>query len=197
MAVIESAAAGVRAAERGATYLLLRMPAADARSQYRELTLLVKEAQLPVLIRGRSDLALATGAAGVNLPEDDITVARARSLLGPDRLVGRSVHSLASASRAAAEGADFIVFGPVFPTPTHPGSPGLGLAALGEVVRTVAIPVLAIGGVYGARSAECLAAGAAGYAAIRQFQGGWPRGGFAEHGRQGGAPPSVRNDPAR
>ena len=170
MAVIESAAAGARAADRGATHLLLRMPAADARLQYRELTELMRKTSLPVLVRGRPDLALATGAAGVNLPEDDITVAGARSLLGPDRLVGRSVHSLASASRAAAEGADFVVFGPVFPTPTHPGSAGLGLAALGEVVRAIAIPVLAIGGVDSARSGECLAAGAAGYAAIRQFQ---------------------------
>jgi thiamine-phosphate pyrophosphorylase len=171
MAVIESAA-GVRAAERGATHLLLRMPAADARVQFRELTELIRETSLPVLVRGRPDLALAAGAAGVNLPEDDITIAGARSLLGPARLVGRSVHSLASASRAAAEGADFVIFGPVFPTPTHPGSPGLGLAALGEVVRAIAIPVVAIGGVDGARSAECLAAGAAGYAAIRHFQGG-------------------------
>ena len=170
MAVIESAAAGLRAAERGATHLLLRMPAADNRSQYRELIQLVEEAQLPVLVRGRPDLALAAGAAGVNLPEDDITVAGARSLLGPDRLIGRSVHSLASASRAAADGADFVVFGPVFRTPTHPGSPGLGLAALGEVVRAVAVPVLAIGGVDGALSADCLAAGAAGYAAIRRFR---------------------------
>ena len=170
MAVIESAVAGLRAAERGATHLLLRMPAADYRSQYRELIQLVEEAQLPVLVRGRPDLALAAGAAGVNLPEDDITVAGARALLGPDRLIGRSVHSLASASRAAADGADFVVFGPVFPTPTHPGSPGLGLAALGEVVRAVAIPVLAIGGVDGALGADCLAAGAAGYAAIRRFR---------------------------
>jgi thiamine-phosphate pyrophosphorylase len=146
------------------------MPGADVRVQYREATELIREASLPVLVRGRPDLALAAGAAGVNLPEDDITVAGARSLLGPERLVGRSVHSLASASRAAAEGADFVIFGPVFPTPTHPGSPGLGLAALGAVGRAIAIPVLAIGGVGRAQRADCLAAGAAGYAAIRHFQ---------------------------
>jgi thiamine-phosphate diphosphorylase len=169
MAVIESAAAGLRAAERGATHLLLRMPDVHARSQYRELTALLGATPLPVLVRGRPDLALATGAAGVNLPEADIPVAAARSLLGPDRLLGRSVHSLAAASVAEAEGADFVVFGPVFPTPTHPGSPGLGLAALQEVARALAIPVLAIGGVDAARGAACLAAGAAGYAAVRQF----------------------------
>jgi len=170
MAVIASAADGLRAAERGANHLLLRMPDADPRDQSRELTALVGATPLPVLVRGRPDLALAAGAAGVNLPEADIPVSGARSLLGPDRLVGRSVHSLAAASLAVAEGADFVVFGPVFPTPTHPGMPGLGLAALGEVARAVAIPVLAIGGVDATRSAECLAAGAAGYAAIRHFQ---------------------------
>lgn len=172
MAVIESAAAGLRAADRGATHLLLRMPGAEARAQYRELTALVDSTPLPVLVRGRPDLALAAGAAGVNLPEADIPVAGARSLLGPDRLVGRSVHSPPAAAVAEAEGADFVLFGPVFPTPTHPGMPALGLAALGEVVRAVAIPVLAIGGVDAARGARCLEAGAAGYAAIRHFGDG-------------------------
>ena len=170
MAVIESAAAGLRAAERGATHLLLRMPDADARAQYRELTALVGATPLPVLVRSRPDLALAAGAAGVNLPEADIPVAGARSLLGPDRLVGRSVHSLAAASVAEAEGADFVVFGPVFPTPSHPGELGFGLLALAEVASAVAVPVLAIGGVDVRRGAECLAAGAAGYAAIRHFR---------------------------
>ena len=85
-------------------------------------------------------------------------------------MLGRSVHSIAAASVAEAEGADFVIFGPVFPTPTHPGAPGLGLRALAEVARAVAIPVLAIGGVDAARAADCLAAGAAGHAAIRQFR---------------------------
>jgi thiamine-phosphate diphosphorylase len=169
MAVVDSADAGLRAAERGATHLLLRMPGASGRAQYEELRALLGATSIPVLVRGRPDLALAAGAAGVNLPEADITVAGARALLGPQRLVGRSVHSLAAAATAAAEGADFVLFGPVFPTPTHPGSAGLGLAALGEVVRAVAIAVLAIGGIDEARGADCLAAGGAGYAAIRLF----------------------------
>jgi thiamine-phosphate pyrophosphorylase len=171
MAVVGSAEGGLRAAERGATHLLLRMPGAGGRAQYEELQALVSAASVPVLVRGRPDLALAAGAAGVNLPEADITVAGARSLLGPDRLVGRSVHSRASALAAAAEGADFVLVGPVFPTPTHPGAPGLGLDALGVLARAVRIPVLAIGGVDAARAAECLAVGAAGYAAIRLFAG--------------------------
>jgi len=169
MAVIDSAAAGRRAAQRGATHLLLRMPGADARTEYRELSTLVGATPLPVLVRGRPDLALAAAAAGVNLPEADIPAAAARFLLGPDRLVGRSVHTLAAATVSAKEGADFVIFGPVFATPSHPGSAGLGLAALGEVVRAVAIPVLAIGGVDAVRGAACIDAGAGGYAAIRLF----------------------------
>ena len=169
MAVIKSAAGGRRAVERGATHLLLRMPGADARTQYQELTELLGATPLPVLMSGRPDLAVAAGAAGVNLPEADIPVSAARSLLGPDRLIGRSVHSLGAAAAAAADGADFVVFGPVFPTPSHPGAPGFGLQALAEVARSVAIPVLAIGGVDARLGADCVAAGAAGYAAIRQF----------------------------
>jgi thiamine-phosphate pyrophosphorylase len=170
MAVIASTAAGLRAAELGATHLLLRMPRAEGRVQYQELTALVGGTRLPVLIRGRPDLALAVGGAGVNLPEADIPVAAARLLLGPDRLVGRSVHSPAAARVAASEGADFVVYGPVFATPSHPGGAGLGLAALVDVVRAVSIPVLAIGGVDAARGAECIAVGAGGYAAIRLFE---------------------------
>src|SRR5258708_37524428 len=171
MAVVDNADAGRRAAEWGATHLLLRMPGASGRAEYEELRALVGATSRPGLARGRADLALAAGAAGVNLPEADISVAGARALLGPERLVGRSVHSLAAASTAAAEGADFILFGPVFPTPTHPGTAGLGLAALGGVVGAVTIPVLAIGGVDEERGGDCLAAGAAGYAAIRLFSG--------------------------
>jgi thiamine-phosphate diphosphorylase len=171
MAVTDGAAAGLAAAQRGATHLLLRMPGAEVRAQYQELTRLVDSSALPVLISGRPDLALAAGAAGVNLPEADIAVAAARALLGPGRLLGRSVHSLTAAGRAATEGADFVIFGPVYSTPSHPGSEGFGLEALAEVVKALDIPVLAIGGVDRERGAACLAVGAGGYAAIRLFQG--------------------------
>jgi thiamine-phosphate diphosphorylase len=134
-----------------------------------EVTRLVAESRVPVLLSSRVDLALACGAAGVHLPEQDLPVAAARRLLGGDRLVGRSVHSPAAAREAEAEGADYVVFGPVFATDSHPGRVPLGLAALREVTATVAIPVLAIGGVDAERAAVCRRAGAAGFAAIRYF----------------------------
>jgi thiamine monophosphate synthase len=63
-----------------------------------------------------------------------------------------------------------VIFGPVWPSPSHPGHGAHGLDALAAVVRAVQVPVLAIGGVTSARARECLAVGAAGYAAIRMFQ---------------------------
>jgi len=106
----------------------------------------------------------------VHLPERDLPVAGARRLLGPDRLVGRSVHSVDAAVRAEAEGADYVVFGSVFASASHPGQEVAGLAALERVAAAVRIPVLAIGGVGADRVAACLAAGAAGFAAIRYFE---------------------------
>lgn len=169
MAVTDSVAGGLRAADLGATHLLLRRISASAGEQYRILCDMVGATPLPVLSRGRPDLALAAGAAGVNLPEDDIPSRDARSLLGDHRLIGRSVHSVAGAEAAASGPIDFLILGPIFPTPTHPWAPGLGLDVLAEAARRVGVPVLAIGGIDRGRAGECLAAGAAGYAAIRLF----------------------------
>jgi thiamine-phosphate diphosphorylase len=168
MAIVSSAAAGLRAASR-ATIVQLRAPGLSTAALENEATQLIAAASVPVLISSRCDVALATGAAGVNLPEGDISVADARTLVG-DRLVGRSAHSVPSAQQAEREGADFVIFGPVWESPSHPGYDAVGLAALAQVVRSVGIPVLAIGGVTEERAAEILASGAAGYAAIRLFE---------------------------
>jgi thiamine-phosphate pyrophosphorylase len=176
MAVVESASAGLRAAPR-ATIIQLRAPALSARALEREANELLASASVPVIVSSRCDVALACGAAGVNLPESDVTVADARTLLGR-RLVGRSVHSIDGALQAEREGADFIIFGPVWPSASHPGTSPAGVAGLELVSRSVRIPVLAIGGVTEDRIAECHAAGAAGYAAIGMFaspQGGRSR----------------------
>jgi thiamine-phosphate pyrophosphorylase len=168
MAVVADATSGTRAASRGATIIQLRAPGLSARELEREAVALVREVSVPVLVSSRCDIALAVGAAGVNLPERDILVVDARRLLG-SRLVGRSVHSVGAAREAERQGADYVIFGPVWPSPTHTGAEGFGVAALAEVASAVRIPVLAIGGVKMDRVAECRAAGAAGYAAIRMF----------------------------
>ena len=168
MAVVTSASAGLRAAPR-ATVIQFRAPEMSTAALEKEAIELVASASVPVLVSSRCDVALACGAAGVNLPERDIPVVEARRLLG-DRLVGRSVHSIEGARQAEREGADFVIFGPVWRSPSHPGSTPVGVAALKQVARSVQIPVLAIGGVTEERIAECHAAGAAGYAAIGLFR---------------------------
>ena len=168
MAVVSSASAGLRAASR-ATILQLRAPNLTTDALEREANELVGSAPIPVVVSSRCEVALASGAAGVNLPEHDISVADARSLLG-QRLVGRSVHSIDAAQQAERDGADFIIFGPIWESASHPGATPAGVGALERVARAVKIPVLAIGGVTEARITECHAAGAAGYAAIGMFQ---------------------------
>jgi thiamine-phosphate diphosphorylase len=168
MAVVSSASAGLRAAPR-ATVIQLRAPDLSTAALESEASLLVASAPIPVIVSSRCDVALASGAAGVNLPEHDISVADARTLLGR-RLVGRSVHSVDGARLAESEGADFVIFGPIWESASHPGSSPAGVGALERVAHAVSIPVLAIGGVTEERIAECQAAGAAGFAAIGMFK---------------------------
>ncbi|HET7420589.1 MAG TPA: thiamine phosphate synthase [Candidatus Dormibacteraeota bacterium] len=168
MAIVADAKSGLRAAPR-ASVLQLRAPQLDARRLEREATDLVASVDLPVLVSSRCDVALAAGAAGVNLPERDISTHDARALIGHG-LVGRSVHSVEAAQRAQVEGADFVIFGPVWESASHPGARPAGLEALRRIAGAVRIPVLAVGGVTEERVGQCLAAGAAGYAAISMFR---------------------------
>ncbi len=168
MAIVTSAAAGMRAAPR-ATILQLRAPTSTASTIEREASALVATSPVPIVVSSRCDIALATGAVGVNLPENDIPVDVARALMG-ERLVGRSVHSLDGALRAESEGATYVIFGPVWASTSHPASAPAGIAALSQIAHAVRIPVLAIGGITEERIAECHAAGASGYAAIGMFQ---------------------------
>ncbi len=169
MAVVPAATAGGVALTRGATILQLRIPGAPAALLEKEARTLIATSHVPVLVSSRADVVLAVGAIGVHLPESDIPVADARQLLGSTRLIGRSVHSLEAALEAAGQGADYLVFGPVFETESHQDQAPAGVSALREVCAAVRIPVLAIGGVDGARAREIQEAGAAGYAAIRAF----------------------------
>ena len=120
-----------------------------------------------LLINDRIDVALAVGADGVHLPVASFSPADARALLGPDRLVGVSTHSIEQVQRASAGGADFVVFGPVFDTPSKRAfGPPLGLAALAQAAGAASVPVFAIGGVTAARAAAVRQHGAHGLAVI-------------------------------
>ena len=134
-----------------------------------------RETSARVLVNDRLDVALAANAAGVHLGEKSLpleVVSEWRRSAGRlDFLIGVSCHSLESARAAERGGADYIFFGPVFATPSKAafGAPQ-GIERLREVCASVAIPVLAIGGVNVENARECIAAGAAGIAAIRLFQ---------------------------
>jgi thiamine-phosphate pyrophosphorylase len=120
-----------------------------------------------LLINDRIDVALAVNADGVHLTTVSLPTNIARQLLGPDRLIGVSTHNPAEAQAAAEGGADFVVFGPVFFTPSKaPYGQPVGLDALRAVRAEVPIPILAIGGVQKANLDQVLAAGADGIAVI-------------------------------
>ncbi len=118
--------------------------------------------QALLLVNGPLAVALAAEADGVHLPEDAPPVHRPREGF----LVGRSVHSLAAARRAEAEGADYLIAGPVYETPSHPGREPAGLALIEEITQSVRTPTLAIGGVTAERVEEVVRSGASGVAVI-------------------------------
>jgi thiamine-phosphate pyrophosphorylase len=132
-----------------------------------------------ILVNDRLDIAIAEHAAGIHLGENSLPVGHVRAWLRSqppspatkDFLVGVSCHSKEAAVSAACDGADYIFFGPIFTTPSKAayGAPQ-GLGHLSDVCRSVSIPVLAIGGITADTAPACLAAGAAGIAAIRLVQ---------------------------
>lgn len=120
-----------------------------------------------VLVNDRIDVA-ASLRLGVHLPEDGLPTRVARSILGPDALIGRSTHSADGAVRAQEDGADYITFGPIFETESKKAyGPPQGLELLEGIASTVrGMPVLAIGGITIERAPDCLKAGAHGIAVI-------------------------------
>ncbi len=120
-----------------------------------------------LMVNGNLDVALSCGAQGLHLPERSVPARAVRDRLPTGTLIARSTHSTKGARKAEAEGVDFITFGPVYDTPSKAVyGPPKGLQALSETVRSVSIPVLALGGVTPGRAEECLEAGAHGVAAI-------------------------------
>lgn len=124
-----------------------------------------------VVVNDRLDVALALGAAGVHLGQQSLPGAATRRIAPPGFLMGVSCHSLEEALEAEAARADYILLGPIFPTPSKLRyGPPLGLEKLREVCRRVRIPVLALGGMTVERVKPCLQAGAHGVAGISLFQ---------------------------
>jgi thiamine-phosphate pyrophosphorylase len=118
-----------------------------------------------LIINDRPDLAVAAGADGVHVGQDDIPVANAREIVGPERIVGLSTHTPGQID--AAGGVDYIGVGPVNATPTKPGRPAVGLELVRYAAANPRVPFFAIGGIDPANVAAVRAAGAERIAVVR------------------------------
>jgi thiamine-phosphate pyrophosphorylase len=162
----------VRAALRGGTpSVQLRSKAASGREMValaRALLAETRAAGALLWVNDRLDVALAAGADGAHLGQDDVPLVEARRLAPAGFLLGTSVATVAEAQAAEREGADYLGAGAVYETGSKAdaGAP-VGTARIGEIAAAVRIPVVGIGGIGLENSAEVAAAGAAGVAVIR------------------------------
>ena len=145
-----------------------------------DIRLIAQEVGARVIVNDRLDVAVAAQAGGVHLGRESLPVKEVASWRAKEKpskpvlqdfLIGASCHSLEEARAAALDGADYLIFGPVFETPSKMkfGAP-LGIEKLRAVCAETRIPVLAIGGIDLSNAGRCFEAGAAGIAAIRLFQ---------------------------
>jgi thiamine-phosphate pyrophosphorylase len=139
----------------------------EVRALAREIQSITEPRAVPLIVNDRIDLALAMNLEGVHLRANSLPVSVARRLVGANRLVGVSTHSISEVEQANRDGADYVLFGPIFDTPSkRPFGPPLGLAVLAEVCRHSAIPVFAVGGVTSDSVSDVRRAGAHGVAVI-------------------------------
>jgi thiamine-phosphate pyrophosphorylase len=159
----------------GAPMVQLRekdLPARELFVLAQELRRLTRRHGALLLINDRIDVALAVEADGVHLGGHSLPVAVARQLLGPKPLLAVSTHHRAEIHAAAAAGADFVTFGPVYATPSKaPFGPPQGVEKLRAACAGAPLPVFALGGMTAARRLEVLAAGASGIACIAAVLG--------------------------
>ncbi|HEU0163915.1 MAG TPA: thiamine phosphate synthase [Thermomicrobiales bacterium] len=158
----------VAAVEGGVDSIQLRERGVSARTMFDIASRLIPIAathDVAIAINDRIDVAAALDGVGLHLGGHSLPIATAREIAGP-RIIGVSTHSLDDARIQAASGADYVTFGHIFATTSHPGEIPAGLATLREVAAVVNVPILAIGGVDRGNIAGVLAAGAAGITVI-------------------------------
>ena len=166
-------------AEGGATLVQLRDKQSETRAmveQARAIKAALAPLRVPLIINDRVDVALAAGADGVHVGQEDMAVADARRLLGPQAIIGLSVKTLADAQAAALEQLSYVAIGGVFPTtskdnPTHIGAEGLRKLVAAVRARAAGFPICAIAGITEANAPDMIAAGADGIAVISALSG--------------------------
>ena len=133
----------------------------------REIKRLCEDSDVMFIVNDRVDVAIASEADGVHLGQEDFPIPLARKLLGETAIIGGSAVTLEEAQECLSEGADYIGFGPVYPTTSkNDAGPVTGIEILKEVVNTISIPIIAIGGVTVENTPEVIRAGAQGIAVI-------------------------------
>lgn len=141
--VLEALKAGVR-------WIQYRNKDGSRREIFREsvnLRKITRDFNTMLIINDHADIALAADADGVHLGQDDLPLKEARKIIGRDKIIGISTHSLDEAIDAGRSGADYIGFGPIFHTITKDAGSPKGISLLGEIKNKVHIPVVAIGGI--------------------------------------------------
>lgn len=162
------------ALQNGATCLQLREKALDPaafREEARQMALLCGRYGVPLIINDNVEVALACGAAGVHLGQQDMPIAQARRMAGPDLILGASAHTVQEALEAQAAGADYLGVGAVFSTSTKTDASPLPLTTLREICAAVSIPVVAIGGITETNLLQLTGCGAAGVAVVSAIFG--------------------------
>ncbi len=157
------------ALEGGVTLVQYRAKTASSAEMYTEalqLKALCDNFKVPLIINDRLDIAMAVGAAGVHLGQDDLPCSAARKLLGEDYIIGVSAHNPAEAKAALQSGADYLGCGAVFGTATKADVKKLGTDGLAAICKAKGLPVVGIGGVTADNYREVRAAGADGAAIV-------------------------------
>lgn len=157
------------ALEGGVTLVQYRAKTASSAEMYAEalqLKALCDSFNVPLIINDRLDIAMAVGAAGVHLGQDDLPCTAARKLLGEDYIIGVSAHNPAEAKAALQSGANYLGCGAVFGTATKADVKKLGTEGLAAICKAKGLPVVGIGGVTADNYREVRAAGADGAAIV-------------------------------
>ena len=142
-------------------------------NQYYQLAKEVKEItdsyQVPLIIDDRLDVCLAVDAAGLHIGDDELPVSVARQVLGPDKILGVTAKTVKRALEAEEGGANYLGTGAIFPTTTKENAPITLISTLKTICQTVAIPVVAIGGLTSENIEQLIGTGIAGVAVVRDL----------------------------
>ena len=142
-------------------------------NQYYQLAKQVKEItdayQVPLIIDDRLDICLAVDAAGLHIGDDELPVSVARKVLGPEKILGVTAKTVKRALEAETSGADYLGTGAIFPTRTKENAPITLISTLKTICQTVAIPVVAIGGLTSENIDQLIGTGIAGVAVVRDL----------------------------